>query len=159
MAEVNSIVAIMRDVEGAPDYSAPIYVPTGDTLAHYQDFFEAYADVIDDVSGAQVIGGLLTLSLALPGSGIKTAPTALYYNERGANLLMDVDGSTFNESFRIPAILASKLAGNNLNLSDTQVANLISFLVAGDGVVIPKTRAGLDYTGGGISGKKTFRRK
>jgi len=159
MAEVVSVVATCLDSEGKPTVNIPIYAPVGDTVAHYQSFFEAYADVLDDVTGAQLVGGSITIPLTLPVSGIKTAPVNPSYNERGANVLMAVTDSTFNESFRIPAVKASLVSGDNVNLAATEIAALTNFLVAGDGVVIPKTRAGLDMEGTGIAAKKTFRRK
>jgi len=157
---VAEVFVTMRDTEGdGHEQNVIFFVPDNDTLAHYSAFYAAAADVVDDVSGSQVVGGGIILPFTPPGSGIKTSPTAGYFNERGANILMDVSGSDFNESIRIPAILSTKLAGRFVNLSDTQVTNLISFMVAGDGVVIPKTRFGLDFIGTGIRGTKSFRKK
>jgi len=155
---VNTINFRLQDSESDVKFATvPLYVPTGDTLAHYQDFAEAAAEVIDNVTGAEIVSIDMVLALTLPG-GIKTSPVSASLNERGGLLGMETSGQ-FNDSFRIPAILTTIMSGDEFSVADTAIAALRTFLVAGDGIVIPKTRDDFDWEGTGLYGKKSFRRK
>lgn len=156
---VNTITFRLQDSESDVKYaSAPFYVPTGDTLAHYEAFAIAAATTLDACSGAKIVEGELKLALDLSAATIKAAPVANHVNERGGLLGMGTSGQ-FNDSFRIPAIKSSIMSGDAFSLADANIASLILFLFSGDGVVIPRTRDGFTWLNGGLYGKKSFRRK
>lgn len=156
---VNTINFRLQDAESdVRRATAPIYVPTGFTLAQYQTFATAAAPILDAVTGSVITDIDLNVALTVPGSGIKTTPVANALNERGGLLGMDTSGQ-FNDSFRIPAILWSIMTGDDFSLADTDIAALALLLTAGDSVVFPRTREGFTYSGAGLYGKKSFRRK
>lgn len=156
---VNQIILRLRDIESDTRLAAvPLYVPIGDTLAHYSDFAEAAATAVDAVSESRVETAELVMSLDITGSTRKANPVASSFNERGGIIGMDTSGQ-WNDSFRIPAILHSIMSGDSFTITGGTVLSLINFLVAGDGIVIPKTRDGFDWVGAGLYGSKSVRRK
>lgn len=155
---VNTINVRLQDSETDSKLGTiPLYVPTGFTFAQYQTFFDAAAEVIDNVTGSEIVAADLTLALTLPG-GLKASPVAASLNERGGLLGMETAGQ-FNDSIRIPAILTSIMSGDSFSLSDTAIQALALLLTAGDGTVFPRTRDGFVWEGTGLYGKKSFRRK
>ena len=159
MAAVVSLVARIKDSEGDGKLAACVlHAQAGDTLAHYQAFCDAWLPHVDDITGGQIVEASITIPLTLV-AGLKANPLSGHYNERGVNFLMDVALSGFNESVRIPAVLESLVVGNSVDLTVAPGSDIPTFLTGGDGIVFPKTRAGLDFLGSGISAKRTFRRK
>jgi len=155
---VNTINFRLQDAETDSKLATlPLYVPTGLTLAQYQTFADTAAEVVDNVTGSEIVGIDMTLALTLPG-GIKGAPVAASLNERGGIIGMENAGQ-FNDSVRIPAILVSIMSGDEFSLEDTAIEAFTLLLTAGDGVVFPRTRDGFVWEGTGLYGKKSFRRK
>jgi len=155
---VNTINIRLQDSETDSQLATfPLYVPTGFTLAQYQTFFDAAAEVVDNVTGSEIVAADITLALTLPG-GLKASPVAASLNERGGIIGMENAGQ-FNDSVRIPAILTSIMSGDSFSLSDTAIAALTLLLTAGDSVIFPRTRDGFAWEGTGLYGKKSFRRK
>jgi len=154
---VNIINFRWQDAESDTKHaSAPLYVPTGFTLAEYQAFANAAAPVIDAVSESKLASIDMTLSLTVP-AGLKGAPVASSLNERGGLLGMDTAGQ-FNDSFRIPAILHSIMSGDAFSVTDPLIANLSALLIAGNATIIPRTRDGFTWSAA-IYGRKSLRRK
>ena len=151
------IVLSVKDSEvDSREASVPFFVPAGDTLAHYQSYADAACEALDNVTGSQIMSAQLVLDLTLPG-GIKVAPVAASLNERGGLWVMNTSGP-YGDSFRVPAILTSIMAGDTFDITAGAANALRTFLIAGDGVVITKTRNGFDFVAG-VTGKKSFRRK
>jgi len=136
----------------------PIYVPTGHTLAEYQAFADAAGTVLDNLSGAKIDEVELVLALSKTNMGIKASAVAGHVNERGGLLGM-ANAGQWKDSIRIPAILTSVMSGDAFSLVDPLVSPVILMLTNGDGVVFPRTRDGFVWTGTGLYGKKSFRRK
>jgi hypothetical protein len=156
---VNTINVRLQDAESdTKRATVPIYVPTGLTLAQYQAFATTAAPIIDAVTGSLITDIDLVVALTKPGSGIKTTPVDNSLNERGGLIGMDTAGQ-FNDSIRIPAILWEIMTGDSFSLEDDAVAALTLLLTAGDGTVFPRTRDGFTFSGAGLYGKKSFRRK
>jgi len=156
---VNTINYRLQDGESDTRFATvPIYVPTGFTLAQYQTFSDTFVQLVDNVTGSEIAAIDLNVALAIPGTGLKTAPIANTVNERGGLIGMETAGQ-FNDSVRIPNILWSIMTGDEFAVSDTAIAALILGLTAGDGVVFPRTRDGFVWEGTGLYGKKSFRRK
>jgi len=156
MADVAAIVTRLKDAETDSKLaSVPLYVPQGDTIAHYQAMFDEYAELLDNVTGSQIMEASITIPLVLPG-GLKATPVAASFNERGGLVQWDTDGQ-WSDSFRIPAILTSIMSGDTFLLTGA-IGSLNSFLIAGDGIVIPKTRDGFEWVQA-LAGVKSFRRK
>jgi len=155
---VNTINFRLQDSESDSKLATfPLYVPTGFTLAQYQTFADVAAEVVDNVTGSEIVGIDMTLALTLPG-GLKGAPVAASLNERGGIVGMENAGQ-FNDSVRIPAILVSIMSGDEFSLADTAIAALTLLLTAGNAVIFPRTRDGFVWEGTGLYGKKSFRRK
>jgi len=155
---VNVINFRLQDAETDTKLATlPLYVPTGLTLAQYQTFADAAAEAVDNVTGSEITGIDMTLALTLPG-GLKASPVAASLNERGGILGMETSGQ-FNDSVRIPAILVSLMPGDTFDPAAAAVNTFRLILVAGDGIVIPKTRDGFEWEGSGLYGSKSFRRK
>jgi len=156
MAQTNIVFSVKDSESDSREASVPFFVPDGDTLAHYQAYSDAAAEVLDNVVGAQIMSAQLVLSLTLPG-GIKGAPVAASLNERGGVFVMTTSGP-YGDSFRVPAILPSIMAGDEFDITAGAANSFAGFLIAGDGVVITKTRNGFDFLAR-VKGKKSFRRK
>lgn len=155
---VNTINFRLQDAETDSKLATfPLYVPTGFTLAQYQTFVDAAAEVVDNVTGSEIVGIDMALAMTIP-AGLKGAPVAASLNERGGIIGMETAGQ-FNDSVRIPAILQTIMTGDSFSLSDTNIAALTLLLTAGDGVVFPRNREGFVWEGTGLYGKKSFRRK
>lgn len=156
MSQTN-IVFKVKDAEAdSKEASVPFFVPNGDTLAHYTDYMTAAAEVLDNVTGSQIMSAQLVLDLALPG-GIKTAPVAASLNERGGLWVMTTSGP-YGDSFRVPAILVSIMPGDDFAINAGAPDVFSNFLISGDGIVITKTRNNFDFLAR-VKGKKSFRRK
>ena len=155
---VNTINFRLQDAETDSKLATlPLYVPTGLTLAQYQTFADTAAEVVDNTTGAEIVGIDMAIALTLPG-GLKGAPVAASLNERGGIIGMETAGQ-FNDSVRIPAILVSIMSGDEFSLADAAIAAMTLLLTAGNGVVFPRTRDGFVFEGTGLYGKKSFRRK
>lgn len=156
---VNTINFRFDDSEtDSKNASLPLYVPTGDTLAHYNAFAATAATLLDAASGAKIVGADLTVALDLSSSTIKASPLAGHVNERGGLIGM-ANAGQWDDSIRIPAIKTSIMSGDSFSLSDPAISAIILLLTAGDGVVFPRTRDGFVWEGTGLYGKKSFRRK
>lgn len=155
---VNTINYRLQDAESDVKTAAfPLYVPTGLTLAQYQTFADTAAEVIDNVTGSEIVGIDMTLALTIP-AGLKASPVAASLNERGGLLGMETAGQ-FNDSVRIPAILVSLMSGDSFLVDSTEMSALTLLLTAGNGTVFPRNRDGFIWEGTGLYGKKSFRRK
>ena len=156
MPQTNIVFSVQDDESDTKLASVPFFVPDGDTLAHYTAYMEAAAAVLDDVTGSQIMRAQLVLDLTLPG-GLKSAPVAAALNERGGLWVMTTSGP-YGDSFRVPAILTSIMPGDSFDIASGAADTFSNFLIAGDGVVITKTRNAFDYLAR-VTGKKSFRRK
>jgi len=156
MAQTNIVFSVKDSESDSREASVPFFVPSGDTLAHYQTYADAAAEVLDNVIGSQIMSVQLVLDLVVPG-GIKVAPAAASLNERGGLFVMTTSGP-YGDSFRVPAILPSIMAGDEFDIAAGAANSFANFLIAGDGVVVTKTRNNFDFVAR-VKGKKSFRRK
>lgn len=139
----------------------PFYFLNTLALATYQGIVTALAPLVDANIGAQLTGASITLPLTLPG-GIKGAPVADHYNERGGNILFATSGP-YNDSIRLPAISTTVFGGTSvLNLEETEPAALIGWLTADQTINAETVRAKnrWDYNLlTAIKGTRSFRKR
>lgn len=104
------------------DFDSTVTVP-GDLLTWIQGLGAA----IDLVSDGAITKLRISLFFPLPG-GIKTTPTAGSDNEKTGLITLAATGIPYAYGIDVPAIKNSKLTGNQVNTSDTDVAALITYL-------------------------------
>ena len=109
--------------------AVPYYVNIDDskTVAAALGEVGTLAGALDSVSDAQIVETTLRIVGPLPGAG-KSAPVAGSLNNRGELLNFKQAGIPDKYGWLIPAISLTKLVGGRLNLSDTDVTNLITII-------------------------------
>lgn len=153
--------------ESSPPASFPIYIPTGFSVATLQAFANMAAVRLDRVSGGRIISAQVTLGLNLPTASatpgateIKNAPTANIMNERGGLISFDTAGPR-NESIWIPAMNTTIMPGSVFNLTQTDVAALVTLfrdgVTANSEAVRPVSPHNYQFTAA-LSTRKSLRR-
>lgn len=144
------------DTRGA---SVPFYIASGNTVADLQEFANAAAPIVDNVTGSIIDSVTVTISLSVPG-GLKAVPVTNVVNERGGLITFDTSGNRA-ESVRIPAIKPTIMSGNEFSLAETNVAALIGLLTTtatyGTADFRPQTPYGYDWVSA-RKGRKSFRK-
>lgn len=109
--------------------AVPYYVNIDDskTVAAALGEVGSLAGALDAVSDSKIVETTLHIGGPLPGAG-KSAPVAGSLNNRGEILNFKQTGIPDKYGVLIPAIALSKLTGARLNLSDTDVTNLLTLL-------------------------------
>lgn len=123
----------LLDDDGDVDTFAMKVIASTHTIAQIQEAAQDFALLLDEVTGAQITGIAVTLEASLPG-GLKSSPVATIENQKGATLSFTLDGSSYRDSLRIPAVKVGLFAGKNLNTSDTDVTALITAIT--DGITV-----------------------
>lgn len=138
-----------RDSESGGNLGVISWIaPNGQTLAQCQ----AAADLLVPLIEACIGGYVETIDGTVAFTNTQTAGGPVgdgVFNERGAVFLMDTTGPK-RESVRLPQILQSKMGGDTVSLSDTEIAALldayITGLNTGSGVVKPDTPFGYKFS-------------
>jgi hypothetical protein len=141
MADTNGVSITLRDRAG--DRSS-IYIPfpATTTVAQMSSFAEAFVVALDPVTDSVIEQLGISLKLGLP-AGLKTIP-GNQLNQVGALFNFDLNATRYTHSIRVPAIRITKLSGDSINLTDTEVQALINVLTSGSGGALPSDRFGND---------------
>lgn len=137
--------------------SMPFYLPDGLTVAEVQAWVNLAAPQVDDATGAQIVSVDIAFAATLP-AGLKAAPLADAFNERGGLITFDTTGDR-RESVRIPSILTSIMPGNEFSLEDAAIAPLVTTLTTQTtgANIQPLTPYGYEFVDA-VRGKKSFRK-
>jgi len=118
-----------------------IYFPNNATLAAVQAYFTAFAPLYEAISEAKIVGGNVSFPLTVPAG--KANPGAGVRINAGADFSFDTPGR-YNYGLWIPAIMVSKLAGNDIIAADNDILAVTNALVGGLGGTLPTDGYGLD---------------
>lgn len=140
---------------------ASIHVPIGSlTLGDIEAYHDAYIQALDDVTEGVITGSNVTLNFDLP-AGIKSSAVADSDVQEGVLMTFSMNGTTYKESLRVPAVVAAKLTGTALNTGDTDVsafADLLTGTTQTNGKTIAASnRFGNAFTAL-LGGSKSFRK-
>lgn len=147
-------VRIKDAEESTKEATIPLNVPDTATVAEVQTWFDAVAEEIDNLTEGQITEASLTLPLTLPG-GLKGAPVAGAFNERGGLITFDTDGPRA-ASIRIPAILKTIMPGDTFPLTGA-VALFVTRMTTTTLTIRPRTEQDYQYTAG-RKGSKSLRK-
>lgn len=127
------------------------------TLAQIVTWLQGLGLAIDAVTEGKVTKIRFILSVTLPG-GLKSAAVANSDVEETALISMDAANTAYNYGFDIPAFVQSKFTGGAVDLADTAVATLLSYLTTATNGIVGSDR----YSNAlvvALRGNKTFRKK
>lgn len=137
-----------------------VYVPLGaQTIADLTAWSAAFAEAVDNVTEAEIVGVNITLFPDLPG-GLKSSPVAGSDVQEGGLITFDLTGSDYTDAVRIPAYLGSLFAADGQTIPDSGATNaLVDLLIGVDGVIdtAASNRFEVEYLGY-LTGKKSFRK-
>lgn len=88
---------------------------------------QSLAQDLDNVSDSQITEVKLQIVGTLPGAG-KSAPVSTAENERTGLLNFSQTGSPYKYGVVIPAIADSKIVNGKIDLTNTDITNLITLL-------------------------------
>lgn len=111
------------------EVSSPVYVNVDDTktVAAVLGEISTLTQALDDVSDAQITEVTLNIVGGMPGAG-KSAPVSTAEVERTGLLNFSQSASPYKYGVVIPAIAESKIVNGKINLTDTNVQNLVTIL-------------------------------
>ena len=131
------------DEASTRDATLPIRVPTGATLAQLQTYADAIAPEIDAQTESQITEILVSIPLTVV-AGLKAAPVAGAFNERGGLITFDTTGPRA-DSVWIPAMSKSIMPGDSFSLVDAAVAAFITRLTTATTAANIRPRSKDDY--------------
>jgi hypothetical protein len=138
-----SLSLLLKDEFGIKA-TAPVYVKadTTNTLDEIALYAVDYAQTADLVTGAVIDG--VEVRLIVNPSGLKTTPVSGDRVEQTGlfNLKADTEPNR-RDGYDLPAIRDSVLAGDRIDLSNSAVAALVTFLHTAAGLIIPVTPWGI----------------
>lgn len=116
--------------------SMPVYMNIDDTktVAALLGEVSTMAQAVDDVTDSQIIEVVVSVVGGMPGAG-KSAPAATAENERTGLLNFSQTASPYKWGLDIPAIAESKIVGGKIDLTDTEIQNLITILTTAGTVI------------------------
>jgi len=153
-----TLVTRFRDSESDTNLdSLALTFPATPTLATIQAYSDGWTQLLDAVSGAQIVEANAVYSLTLPGP-LKGAPTAGHFNERGGLIGFETSIPGANDSIRVPAILNTIMPGNEFAITEPAVAALIAYVIAPQSGIEAVNRWVASYETA-IYGRKSRRRK
>lgn len=156
---MQTIVFRIRDAEqDSPLSSIPVNVPDGFTVAQLQTYVDAVAPEIDALTDGVIEEVSVTIPLTLP-AGLASEAAAGSLNERGGLITFDTAGPRA-DSVRIPAFNRTIMPGNDISLTDDDVAALITRLTTATTAasIRPVSTQNYNFTAA-RGGKKSLRRK
>lgn len=134
----NTIAYRLRDAESdTRTQTVAINLPTGGTLAEYQDWSDDFAPLLNAATESAIDEALITLNLTLP-AGLRANPLAGAFNERGGLITFDTTGPRA-DSVRIPAISRTIMPGDAFALTDAAIAAIITALTTTTNGFRPRT--------------------
>lgn len=138
----------LLDSNGVKTANPAYFVPTTPstvTLANLVTNWTGLGTALDDVTNGQIIGGRITIPM-IPDGGWKSAPV-------DENDVSDVININFNNAitryameYLIPAFVQAILSGGKVDLANTALVSLISFLTAPATAGAFSNTAGQDLT-------------
>lgn len=116
--------------------STVIHVPTGFTLADYDEFGEAMAQLLSNISQGQITQGSISYSVDLSGLGLKTSAVTLASISRKLRLRFQTAATGFLAKMLIPAVRETLIGAgsDDADQGDTDVAATISLFE--DGIAV-----------------------
>lgn len=140
----------------------PIYLTydSAATLSSLLTYCSVGLAALDLLLDGQIVQQSLTLNIALPTSGIKTAPVA-GSNVQESGLITYLTDAPIKRSFGqdIPAFAQSKFTGKVINLGDTDVAAWVARMVSTVTTMLPSNQDFLAHLVSAPKGVKTFRKQ
>lgn len=142
--------------------SVPIYF-TYDSAATLSAIL-AYCAVtltdLDAILDGQIVAQSITLDIALPSSGIKTAPVA-GSNVQESGLITYLTDAPIKRSFGqdLPAFAQAKFSGKVINLADTDVTTWTARMIATGTTLLAANQDFLAHLASVVKGVKTFRKQ
>jgi len=138
--------------------SLEIFAEVADTttLATLQTWVTGTQDYIDLVTEGKILHTSVTVAFANSGTN-KSDAVAGSDVEEGGLISFSLDGSKYRHSVFVPAVIEAAKSGNDINLAETNVANLITRLTATNNGVTPGNQYG-NALDAAIKGAKTFRK-
>lgn len=142
--------------ESTKEATIPLNVPNDLTVAEIQTWLDAVLPEIDALTEGQITEATLTMPLTLVG-GLKGAPTAGAFNERGGLITFDTDGPRA-ASIRIPAMNKTIMPGDTFPLTGA-VATFVTRITTATtaGAVRPVSEQDYQYLAG-RKGSKSLRK-
>jgi len=133
-----------------------IHVQSGDTIAQYATFANAYANAMDDIVLGK-IADIATMLIPVDISAItnNTLNPVSDVEQIGAFQFVDTNGEPVQVN--IPGLLLSTVLGSSdeLDTADTDVAAFIALMETGDGTIAPCSVAEADINGTLYARKET----
>lgn len=116
--------------------STPIYIDIDDTktVAALLGDAQALAGAVDAVTDSQITEVRVSIVGPLPGAG-KSSPASTAENERTGLFNFSQTGSPYKYAVAIPAIKEAAIVNGKIDLSNTDVANLITVLTTAGTVI------------------------
>jgi len=113
-----------------------IRVPTGFTIAQYQEYGEAKAQLISNISSCRITNASLTFSIALGGLSLKTVAAAVADVSQKGYFAFASAVNGFFKRFRIPTFDEARVNANSDTI-DTIHASVAAFQAAMEnGIVV-----------------------
>lgn len=144
--------------------STKIRVPTGFSIADYQEFGEAAAQLILNASTGSITGATVTFNIALDGLGLKTVASSVSKVARKLFIIVSTPFVGFLGKTLFPGLSESLVIGgtSDVDQTDTDVAALISGME--DGLAV--TGGTMTFTNGRghdlvttVQASESFRRR
>src|SRR5262249_35143946 len=107
--------------------SMPVYMNIDDTktVAALLGEVSTMAQAVDDVTDSKITEVVVSIVGGMPGAG-KSTPASTAENERTGLINFSQTGSPYKWGLDIPAIAESKIVGGKIDLTDTEIQNLIT---------------------------------
>jgi len=132
MASPTILSYTFQDTNGVKA-SAPYYINYDGATTNADDLITEWGvlgNLLDNCSGGQIIGGRISIPLA-PITGMKTAPVAGTDVSDVAVLNFRNDTTRYLFGELIPNLAAALITGGRINLSNTDLAALITHITSG----------------------------
>lgn len=116
--------------------SMPVYMNIDDTktVAALLGEVATMAQAVDDVTDSQITEVVVNIVGGMPGAG-KSSPASTAENERTGLLNFSQTGSPYKWGLDIPSIAESKIVAGKIDLTDTEIQNLVTILTSAGTVI------------------------
>lgn len=163
MALAVSAVFVLTDGKGA-SATTRIRIPNGFSLAQYQEFAQGAAQVITDMTGAEVTRAGVSIGVDFNDGSLDTIATLASDVYNKGRWIFNTVASGFRKIMRIPSLHESNTAPNS-NQIDSADPSVVAFealmedgVLTSEGTMQPQNERGYDITGR-ASAVEQFRRK
>lgn len=153
-----TLVTRFKDAESDTNLdSFPLVFPATPTVAVMQAYADGLLPLVDALTESQIVEVNAVYSLSLVG-GLKGAPVASSFNERGGLIGFEMSIPGANDSIRIPAILHSIMPGDDFSILQADVAAFANYVIAPQSGIEAVNRWIASYSAA-TYGRKSTRRK